>query len=129
MTIDLCWQLPWTFAKENPAMFTAITFGVFWFLRFMVGHKLVALRCWLGLHKYEDWNMKEFDGTKEMSLQRVPVQTGHAKTFNATRYCNDCGRTDPKVISDRIETFRDGEPSGDRTYGKRHHPEPKESDK
>ena len=44
--IDLCWQPLWTFVREYPAGFTAVAFNLFWFFRFLVGHRLHVITCW-----------------------------------------------------------------------------------
>ena len=66
MTIDLCWQGFLGFVKDYPALFTAVAFLLFWFLRYAFGHKMYRLTCWRipdepnGWWKYldlHDWHL------------------------------------------------------------------------
>ena len=96
----------------------------------MVGHKLAAMRCRFGFHKYEDRNMKAFEGAKEESSKITPLRERAVKTFNATRYCNDSGRIDSRIIRDVVQVDSpSGEIVNQRTFGFKHDPEPIDADK
>ncbi len=70
--------------SEHQTLFVFGGVATFWFIRFMIGHKLVWLRCKLRLHKFEPWDSKALDQQ-------------HAN-FYMTRTCNDCGMPDPRDV-------------------------------
>ena len=51
----MCWQSILKFAREYPAVFTAMAFVLFWFLRFAVGHKMYRLICWRLPEHQDSW--------------------------------------------------------------------------
>ena len=105
MTIDLCWQSFWEWLKDYQTVFVFSIGAIVWFAKSLVAHRLIPwLRCKFKLHKYEDWDLEEFLGNlEEFKNQGSPMHGKRVKTFNATRYCIDCGREDPMVIQERIK--------------------------
>ncbi len=95
--IDLCWQSLLTFAKDYnavaAALLTMALVGIFWFFRFLLGHKLYVIttclnknhltnRClrWTDLH---DWERSE------EQLDVSPIISNTSSEYFLL-YCNRC---------------------------------------
>ncbi len=123
MTIDLCWQSLWVFAKEHQALttavFTSLAFSIFWLLRFLFGHKMVMFRCWLGLHRYEDWDIHRLDRPLERILEQkhpslLPDAPATSQIVQLNRYCIDCPKQDPDFVEARLKPVADNDEEAER---------------
>ena len=91
---------------------TIFVFGLvagFWFVRFMAGHKLVALRCWSGLHKYEPFDTEQLDEAAK-NAKAGPCEDPFTIYYDLPAVCRDCGHFSAIAVAMRglIYTDADG---------------------
>ena len=97
----------WDWISEHQ---TLVVFGgvaTFWFVRFMVGHRLTKLRCRLGLHKFGPWDTQHLDDQAKDYLENDPewnargteqIMSTKSATLRTYRYCIDCPKQDRKPL-------------------------------
>ena len=88
MTVELCWQGFLGFVKDYPALFTAIAFLLFWFLRYALGHKMYRLTCWRLPDEPNRWWWKHLDlHDWELSVEPSGFRDGENETNTRCTRC------------------------------------------
>ncbi len=120
MSVDLFWQSFWEWVKDYQTVVVFSVGAIVWFIKSLVAHRFIPwLRCKLGLHKYEPWDMKNLDRQREeftkLEIDDVETRRSGVMIFKISRYCNECGMKAPEEI---YEEFRYAtEPQEKTDYG------------